>query len=189
MKNPFLLACVATIALAAFASPASSAVLITNFGSGPTVDGVSDWSYTSLSSTLSGTSDAGGALSEAISSINIGTNNQLSLTARLTSSTLIDPDFSVSLFSGGGTATADFNFNDFSSANPVTQVAALVPGVGFDGSSVTQWFMTAGGSNAESFTIEFGSLSAVPEPSTIGLLLIGGGLSAFAMGRRRRHRA
>jgi len=165
---------------------ANSAV-ITGFGP---ANVTAPWSYDGSSSTLTGTNGPGGTLTQSGLSVPIGLNTKISITANSAFGLQSNDGFTVTLFddTGGETATATFRFGSFSGG--ATVVNDLNVSQGFGG-NIQAWQFTSGGTpvSPPSINTQFSSMSIVPEPSTIGLLLIGGGLSAFAMGRRRRHRA
>jgi len=184
MNTSYKLALVATFCLAL--SVRLDAQTITTFGANASAGG--DWAYDSGSSTVTAGTTNGGGLGFGISSLDIGSNDQIALTARFNLTDLSSPSFEVRLNSSGGSANAQFSFNDFNGVSApsfVTVTSALVAGAGFQSDAVTSWQVLPGGTGSESVDMTFSSLSAVPEPSTVGLLLISG-LGALALRRRRR---
>ncbi len=171
----------------AISTASSVAQLITTFGNEggnfPTPSG--GWAYNDASQTLSGDNDTSGQLQQ-IPGVNIAADTPaLSLTASLTSFSGGIDTFTVTLEDlEGDTISAGFNFNDFA-AGPQTVVQNInTINPDFDGLDVLVRIAANGTpSSPPNFVIQLGSLVAVPEPTSVTLLLSTAGLALL---RRRR---
>lgn len=175
---------------ALFAFSSHSAIVLTNFGTDAITDDTT-WTYNSATSNISGTQSIGNLL--------YNNNNtvwdlsgvaadvsllQISLTGFVTTNptgqfyiTLID--------SGSREANWAFGWGDFGST-PTTVVKNLTTSnnPSFDLSDIVNWNLSSGGSNL-SVNATFSSMSAVPEPST-GALMVIGAVGLVALRRLRK---
>lgn len=159
---------------------ASSAAVITSFGSDAEKDGA--WSWNSGTSTLSGTEVTGDTLYGVPYSGNFGDFSAISITANATTAPLAGFTFLLE-DTEGRLAIAQFFWLDFVGGNTVSSVVQF--DAGFDKSAIGGWQLASGGSGSP-INVVLTSASAIPEPSA-AVALAGVATLGFAA-TRRRHR-
>ena len=188
MKLPLLI----LLGLAFFSQTARS-VVITGFGSSPESGRSAfqiDTETTSFSTeqTSSATrifgSESGNIFAGTFSAVDITGNEQIQLTALVTGANP-NTNFTVELYNTNLDAIRTYrgNTEDFSSSN---MTVTLVPQAGSASfTDIAGFQFTANGTTSSNLNMTFDTLSAVPEPSMYGLLMLGSMLAGGVYWKRR----
>lgn len=166
-----MLVCLFTLA------PGQASTVLTTFGTDAATD--DPWTYNSGTSTITGTQGAGYLLynnnSTTWNLTSVVANVSL-LEMSLTGFVTTNPTgaFYITLAdSAGKEAKWTFGWSDFGTSTPTTVVKALdTAQSGFNLASIVNWNLASGGSGT-AVNATFTNLTAVPEPSTGALMMIG----------------
>ena len=178
----------ALLAAGILAAPSRAATTISNFGTNiQPADLQGNWTtgYNSSTSTVTSNDGPGNGISDFTGPTigNVTGDTALSLTAAVS----VNPNSSFQLIledNNGNDATANFNWASFGTS-ATTVLSPLTTPAGFNGADVIGWELFTGGIGSP-LTTTFSSLSAVPEPSTPGLLIFASLLFATILGLGRR---
>jgi len=164
------------------AGTAQAAITITTFGSSAVADGNTSWVYNSDTSTITGNSSLGDLIynADGTGSWNLTSEAaslsllQISLTGYVTTNPT--GSFAVTLADNTNKeAKFTFAWSSFgttsSTANTVT-VGVDTFNAGFNLANIVNWNLVSGGSGL-STSATFSQMTAVPEPSTGALMMIG----------------
>lgn len=133
--------------------------------------------------------DDGDFLVEPVSTLNIGSLNQISLTLRVDSGNT-DASLKVILFDDQLTSiAATFSLSGLTTGSFTTLQSTLSSNIGFHRNLVSAWQISGGAGVATNNTrVSLDNVAVVPEPSTYALLGVAG-VSAVIFARRKRQAA
>lgn len=153
-----------------------SATVITTFGNSAATD--AEWTWNDTTSTLSGSLGVGYILYNT-SPLNLNLSSEAAsvdlITLRFTGLTTTNPggDFDLSLIDAEGReARWIFSWGSFGTSSTTITGGFSSAQADFDLTSILDWNLGSNGSG-DSFNATFTQLEAIPEPSSVSLLMLG----------------